>query len=321
MSPLNECRAPRGENVGNSKSPILGQHPWGTTARTSGPLGTNRDAGDPETRGSTLGDTPGPLGQGDHADPSARPSAPASANAFSEFPPLRVVDKPNSNVSITFEGRDLSIGKARFTGAKPVSKNLSMKPSVPGRGPNPIAHANVEVHLYDDRGNEVPMSRRMVRYWAVKPNPGAKVEELDQWRIVGLDPTDFSPFAASSGEMPAQKSFEWDRPGAEDAPGLQGISVNDEPFGQLQEFLVGNEHAGGAYFQTYVLEDGERIRVINTNELKLSAREYRDALQLIDSGQYAKTMRRKLFFMARGKTSDVTEYPRPGGSANKPGKP
>ena len=74
-----------------------------------------------------------------------------------EFSAIPIVEKPNQNVVIKFEEKDLSIGTARYAGAKPISKNLSMK------GHSAMAHANVEVHLYDDRGNEVPMTRRLVQ--------------------------------------------------------------------------------------------------------------------------------------------------------------
>ena len=79
------------------------------------------------------------------------------------------------------------------------------------------------------------------------PDPSATVENLSQWRIVGLEQSEFSPFAVSPGEKAAEANFGWDRPGARDAPGLQGIAPNvDQPFGQLQEFLIGNEKVGGA---------------------------------------------------------------------------
>ena len=78
-----------------------------------------------------------------------------------EGSPIPVVEKPNPNVTIEFEKKDLSIGTARYTGARPVSRNLSMKPSSPGHPDNPIAHANVEVHLRDNQGREVRMTRRL----------------------------------------------------------------------------------------------------------------------------------------------------------------
>jgi len=228
-----------------------------------------------------------------------------------EVAPIPVVEKPNCNVSIEFEARDLSVGKSRYTGAKPISRNLSSKPTVPGRPDDFIPHANVEVHLYDDCGNEVRMTRRLVRYWAVKPLPNAVVENLRQWEVVGLDNSEFSPFAPSTGGSPASRSFEWDRSSVEDAPGVQGSSANRNAFGQLQEFLVGNPVAGGAYYQVYTLEDANKVRVISTSEHKLSAKDFREVLRLIDSGEYAKTMARKLFFMPRVGADSVTPYPKP----------
>ena len=92
---------------------------------------------------------------------------------------------------------------------------------------------------------------------------------------------------------------------------MQGSSADRRHFGQLQEFLVGNPSAGGAYYQIYTLEDATKIRVFNTNEMKLSAKEFREALRLIDSGAYAKTMARKLYFMPRGGSDSITPYPKP----------
>jgi len=230
-----------------------------------------------------------------------------------EGSPISVVEKPNPNVTVEFEKDDLSIGAARFTGAKPVNKNLSMKPSLKGHPDNPIAHANVEVHLHDDKGNEVPMTRRLVRYWLVQPQRGATVQNLRQWRIVGLEHSEFSPFSpfpVARNERPAQTNFGWDRPGAKDAPGVQGLSVKDKPFGQLQEFLVGNAEVGGAYYQIYTLEDGLNVRVISSRELTFSAREYRELLRMIDSGEYSKTMGRKLLFMPAASASNITPYPK-----------
>ena len=286
--------------------------------RTRGSLGTNSDAGDPDTPVWFVGDTCGPLGCGqDHADPSSPMFKQMHSHDLDvESSPISIMEKPKANVSVTFEEKDCSIGTARFTGAKPISKNLSMK------GGSPMAHANVEVQLYDNQGNEVPMTRRLVRYWYVKPEAGAKVENLSQWRIVGLEHSEFSPFAVSpEREAPASNNFQWDRPGGCDAPGLQGISVRDESFGQLQEFLVGNASVGGAYFQTYTLEDSEKIRIINTNELKLSANEYRKVMRLIDTGEYSKTMRHKLFYMPQAKTSAITPYPKPTGALRSLTKP
>jgi hypothetical protein len=222
-------------------------------------------------------------------------------------------DAGNPHISITFEEKDLSIGTARYRGAKQVSKNLAMRPNVPGVPDSPIAHANVEVHLYDDHGHEVPMTRRLVRSWYIDPLPNAKVSDLGRWRIVGLNPSDVgTPLPVAPGQ-PTYYNFQKDGPGAEDAPGLTGLSVKDEPYGQLQEFLAGNERVGGVYYQVYTLEDKVNTRVFSSAPEKLSAKEYREALQLIDSGEYSQTMARKLFFMPKaGGKDETTPYPRQG---------
>ena len=142
--------------MANSRNPILGQNPRTAIPRTGGPLGTNGDAADPDAPDWLLGDTPGPLGNGDHADPNSRmfgqkhlPGPDVgefrqrAAGDFLESSPIHVVERSNPNVSIEFEAKDLSIGTARYTDAKPISKNLSMKPSLPGHPDSPMAHANV----------------------------------------------------------------------------------------------------------------------------------------------------------------------------------
>jgi hypothetical protein len=229
-----------------------------------------------------------------------------------ETDPIPVVPSPdagNPNVSIKFEDNDLSVGSARYTAAKQISKNLAMKPNGPGLPDSPIAHANVEVHLCDDHGHEVRMTRRLVRYWYIKPMPNAVVSDLSKWQIVGLTDDDITPLPVAPGH-PASWNFEWDRPGSKDAPGVQGVSVKDKAFGQLQEFLVGNAEVGGAYYQVYVLEDGSSTRVMTSSAMTLSAKNYRDALRSIDSGGYTKTNARRLFFMpAMPKTDEITSYP------------
>lgn len=229
-----------------------------------------------------------------------------------ETDPIPVVPAPdagNPNVSIKFDENDLSVGTARYTAAKQISKNLAMKPNGRGLPDSPIAHANIEVQLRDDQGHEVPMTRRLVRYWYIKPLPNAVVSDLSKWQIVGLKESDVgTPLPIAPGQ-PASWNFEWDRPGSKDAPGVQGFSVKDGPFGQLQEFLVGNAKVGGAYYQVYVLEDGLNTRVITSRALTLPAQQYRNALQSIDSGEYTRNMARRLFFMPSGGTDSTTPYP------------
>lgn len=233
------------------------------------------------------------------------------AGAPIEVGGIPVVNKSNPHVSIKFEEKDLSIGTARYKGAKRINKNLAIKPSgAPGLPGDPMPHANVEVHLFDDQDHEVPMTGRLVRYWTIQPEPGATVENLSDWRIVGLEHSEFSPFSpfpVSAKERPDQTEFQWDRPGTEDAPGFQDLSGKANS-SQLQEFLVGNEKAGGAYYQIYTLKDGSKYKVTHSKAMTLSASEYRDVLKFIKSGNYAKTMSHKLFFMPAIEPSDSTPY-------------
>jgi hypothetical protein len=57
--------------MGDSKHQVLGQNPTAPNARTGGPLGSNGDAGDPETPAWFVGDTAGPVGFRDHGDPTS----------------------------------------------------------------------------------------------------------------------------------------------------------------------------------------------------------------------------------------------------------
>ena len=56
--------------MGDSKAGIRGQDYWAPPFKTGGPLGSNGDAADPNTPSWLIGDTPGPLGHQDHADPN-----------------------------------------------------------------------------------------------------------------------------------------------------------------------------------------------------------------------------------------------------------
>ena len=191
---------------------------------------------------------------------------------------LPVERDANPQVVVQFEQKDLSVGTARYRDAVPITKNLSMKPG----------------------------GRR-----AAQPHAGASVDNLRQWHIAGLQHSEFSPFspfpAATGNKHPGDSNFRLDRPGRRDAPGLQFITR--EPFGILQEFLAGNTDAGGAYFQTYTLFDGTKYRIINSRSMTLSKAEYRELLNLIDSGAYAKSNARQLYFMPDAATDDIGDVP------------
>lgn len=225
-----------------------------------------------------------------------------------ENDPIKVANNPN--IEIKIDQDDLSVGTARYTAAKQISKNLAMLPNGKGRPPSPIAHANVEVHLRDSQGKEVPPTRRLVRYWYIKPMPGAVVSDTGKWQIVGLKDPD-APLPTAPGQ-PAAWNFEWDRPSKKDAPGVQGISVKDKSFGQLQEFLVGNAKVGGAYYQVYILEDQTGVRVVTSNPVTLSAEDYRTVLKLIDSGEYTRLKKHELLQKNPSPGTDSTTlYPTP----------
>lgn len=56
--------------AGSSPPGVTGANPWNPSATTRGPLGSNNDAADPDTPQWFKGNTPGPVGHGDHADPA-----------------------------------------------------------------------------------------------------------------------------------------------------------------------------------------------------------------------------------------------------------
>jgi hypothetical protein len=58
------------EPLAGSRPGSAGLDPWVASPRTGGPLGSNKDAADPETPAWFLGNTPGPLGHNDFADPN-----------------------------------------------------------------------------------------------------------------------------------------------------------------------------------------------------------------------------------------------------------
>jgi hypothetical protein len=70
--------------AGSRNRSTMGTDPWVASSRTCGPLGTNNDAADPATPDWFLGDTPGPLGNNDQADPDVR--ALARRYRFEEVP-------------------------------------------------------------------------------------------------------------------------------------------------------------------------------------------------------------------------------------------
>ncbi len=218
---------------------------------------------------------------------------------FSELPPIRQPDprpqpSKNPNITIEFDKRDLSIGTARYSSAKPVAQNLSMQ------GLNPIPHTSIEVKFIGKDGKPLPMTRRQVRYWDIVPvSPDASVSNLRSWRIVGLYHSDFIPFApfCLPNERPP-KPFEWDRPGRRDAPGFLAIRRNlGAGVGQLQEFIAGNATVGGVYYQVYTLADRDGIRVFSTDAFAFDAKSYQKLMKLIEDPGFRNENLHRLLFM------------------------
>jgi hypothetical protein len=85
-----------------------------------------------------------------------------------------------------------------------------------------------------------------------------------------------------------------------------------EPFGTLQEFLVGNKWVGGVYFQVYTLGDNEKIRVIESEPVPLSKTDYSELLRLIDTKAFPKVFGDRRVFSPKGNTTDnTTPLPKP----------
>lgn len=295
--------------MGDSKTTILGRRPDAGVNTAHRPLGTARDAGSPETPDWFVGDTPGPLGVNDYADPNTPMGRAQALQSHSEVSSLPIVDPIAGHYRMAIEARDVSVGKGRYRGAWQVSDNLAMKPMGPGQPDAPMAHANIELHLFDASGKEVKMTRRLVRTWRMVPKAGAQVHDLTQWGALGLEKSEFLPFYYVPG-TPEDLNFLIDAPSVEDAPGLQGRSVKDPAFGILQEFIAGNESVGGVYYQVITLEDSfGKTRILTTRELPLKVNEYKWVLKQIDTGQYARAMRNKLYFMLQIKADRTTAYP------------
>jgi len=96
--------------------------------------------------------------------------------------------------------------------------------------------------------------------------------------------------------------------GRKDAPGTQATTRRVK-FGILQEFIAGNEHVGGVYYQVLTMNDGRKTRVIESNVLKLSAEEFREALRFMQSSEYTRDNGTHLFRTMKPERDTITPYP------------
>ena len=199
--------------------------------------------------------------------------------SFSEFPPLITNVKkqePNVEMSIAFDEKNLAVGKARYTNATHLNKNLAIHPGGLGNTGEPMVHGNVEIHIKVD-GKEVPMTARRVRYWDVTPMGGATVANQGEWQV------DYKK-GAWSAPPTRETPRAWDGPGSEDAPAMVPSVAPQKSTGDLHEFLAGNPKYGGFYYQMVTLYDPDlTARVLVYNTRVLTANEFRDAIKRIES--------------------------------------
>lgn len=222
----------------------------------------------------------GQVERGLSTSPKGSPNGYIRDDQFKESPFQEVQQKAEPRITIAFEHKDLSPGTSRFSNAISLNKNLALKKRINPDAPDSLmVHGNVEVHFYNVKGHEVPMTERWVRYWRLLPDAGTTVANKKGWHV----------------DIPNGSAFHFDFPSAKDVPGWQAIYADSESVGQIQEFLAGSDNDGGVYFNTWTLQDVDATtRVIHFNMRRLTAVQYREALKTILKKDYAKTHKDKL---------------------------
>ncbi len=196
------------------------------------------------------------------------------AEVYSEFGKMVPMKAKNS---IALDQRDVSVGRARYQGATHITKNLAIKPNYIAGGGDLINHANIEIHLHDDKGKEKPMTDRYWRDWAYYPADPSK-------RIATLRKGD-----ALTPVPGATKRFQWETPSTTDAPGQQNIYRDTRTYVYLQEFVAGNPTTGGYYYQVLTQLDPDatsRIQVKNT--VPLTPRDFQDLQKIMADPNFEK---------------------------------
>lgn len=190
---------------------------------------------------------------------------------FSEFPRQTISMKkppPRVEMTIKVDEANLSIGKARYTGAVHLNKNLAIHPGGPGNAGTPMVHSNIEFHLKVD-GIIVPMTVRRVRYWDIRFAKGATVANEGAWEV-----------DRSAGATPV-----WDAPGTEDAPAMNFISQPKVTIGDMHEFIAGTPKYGGFYYQVVTMYDPDGTsRAMVYNLRPIDASQLVDAKRRVDRG-------------------------------------
>jgi hypothetical protein len=209
-------------------------------------------------------------------DPKTAKTDPRAVQAevYSEFGKM-VPAKPKN--SIALDQRDVSVGRGRYQGATHITKNLAIKPNYIAGGGDLINHANVEIHLYDDKGKEKPMTDRYWRDWAYYPtDPNKRIATLRQGDSL-------TPVPGTT------KRFQWETPSTTDAPGQQNIYRDTRTYVYLQEFVAGNPQTGGYYYQVLTQLDPDatsRIQVKNT--VTLTPRDFKEIQKIMADPNFEK---------------------------------
>jgi hypothetical protein len=192
-----------------------------------------------------------------------------TSEPYSETAKIPVLAKPAKKTnSIEFDQRNLAIGTARYRGATHLSKNVALKPHADGVGADLMNHLNVEVHLYDDTGKEVPMTERYIRDWTFDvKDPKTRIATL---KLSDLKLSDVLP------------RFRRDFPSTTDAPGMQNLVQGQKTRVDLQEFIAGNPKVGGFYFQNVAeLDPDGTTRIIVANKIPLTPDDFKTLTKVI----------------------------------------
>jgi hypothetical protein len=237
-------------------------------------------------------------------------------HAFGSSGPVRVTENPDVRVEIDKE--DLTYGKpnrriaakGRYEGFTSVSKTLAVKEETDGVL-HIIPHSNVKIKFFKDGRQVKTGGERAVRQWTIVPlRADAAVDNLRNWRIEALHHPDFLPFSpmrASLTEDPPSVNWISESFHTDDEPGNELVGPGTS--GLLQEWVVGHPDVGGAYFQTYVITDSNRTRVLSTNALTFSAEDYRSLSAKIADPAFQTKYLHKLLYMPKIVHNQKTNIP------------
>lgn len=208
-----------------------------------------------------------------------------------EFPVLLPApkDQAKKKNNIYFDRRDVSIGKARYTDATHYSKNIAVKPNYIVGGGDLMTHSNVEVELYNKNGKALALTERYFRDWTFYPtDPKTTIRTFKGWDGHALPGSN----EGLSRVPAAANPFFWDtsvRGDPTDAPGQQNLYKDTKTCFYLQEFIAGNDQAGGFYYQIeYMLDPDGTTQIRARNKLELTIEDFKFAKMFIKQPNFSK---------------------------------